>query len=322
MKRCFISRFGGAGDVLHASHLPELIKKHYGVDHITFETNYSGMHILTNNPFIDELLYVDTSRITDNRLEKNWEYQKENYDLFFNFVYTIEKEYCCNENDQKYYRSESWRRENLGKKSYYDVMIDAARLPEIYYGTRGKLYYSDEDNASALEWVNKKRSDGFDKIILINLSGSSLHKKFVQAESVVDAILNKYKNCLVILTGDKDCESQVFVRDRVISWVNKKNFRTVALMTKYMDLTISLESGLPLIAHSWDAPCLQLLTAASFDNHVKYAKNAYWLQSPVSCSPCHRNAREYLGCPIKQSMPACVWFNVEDIMKKVGEALG
>lgn len=320
MKTCFISRFGGLGDILHASHLPRLIKEHYGVDRIDFETNYQGYQILENNPHIDNLIYIDHTKLSDIRLRKNWDYCQETYDLFFNLIYTIEMAVCCNENDSRYYRNDAYRRNNFGKTSYYDVMTSACNLPDKYLGTRGGMFYDESDHIKAKAWVDKKH-ERYDKLILINLSGTSLHKKFVQAESVARRLLDLYPKCLIILTGDEHCKEQEFQHERVISWVAKKNIRTVALMTKYLDLTISLESGLPLIAHSWDAPCLQLLTAASPENHCVGAKNAYWLQAPVPCSPCHKNPREYWGCPVKAEMPACVWFDEDEIIEKVGEAL-
>lgn len=321
-KTCFVSRLGGAGDILHASHLPELIKEFYGVTHLTWETNYHGMHILTGNPYIDELQFVDVNKMTYNRMSKHLQWARETYDLVFDFSNTIELEYCCNENDQRYYRSESWRRKNLGK-NYYDVMTDAAGLPDSYYGRRGHLYFTDQEHASCQEWIDEKHKS-YDQVILVNLSGSTLHKKFIQAESICRKILEKYPKSQIILTGDEYCKDQVFQHERMISYVGSKinGFRSVALKCKYVDLNISLESGLILVAHSWDAPALQLLTAASYDNHIKYAKNAYWLQAPVACSPCHKNPREYFGCPIREKHPECIWFDEDKIMEKVGEALG
>lgn len=311
------------GDILHASHLPKLIKQHYGVTHITFETNYQGYQILQNNPFIDELVYVPADKLTDNRLRKNWDYCEETYDISFNLIYTIELAVCCNETDSKYYRDSTYRRTNFGRMSYYDVMTKACNLPDEYIGTRGQLYYSEADHAMAQEEVRRtKEKYQASHLILINLSGTSLHKKFMQAEAVARKILIKYPQAIIFLTGDELCKEQEFTGDRIISWVGKRNMRSVALMTKYMDLTISAETGLPLIAHSWDAPCLQLLTAASPENHCIGAKNAYWLQAPVECSPCHKNPHEYWGCPTRDNHPACVFFEADAIMEKVSEALG
>jgi len=288
------------------------------LNQLDWETNYQGYQILQNNPFIDNLFYVDTPKASQNRLVKNWEYQKERYDLFFNLINTIELEYCCNENDSRYYRSSRWRREHLGKKSYYDVMVDACNLPETYYGRKGELFYTVEEHAKAKAWVEKKKEQ-YDKVILVNLSGSSLHKKFAQARSVVQKILDAYPKACCVLTGGEYEKDDVFEHERVISWVGKKNFRTAALMSCYMDLTVSVESGLPLVAHAWGAPCLQLLTAASPENHCIGAKNAYWLQSPIYCSPCHKNPQRYWGCPTSGELPACVWFDEDEILKKVEE---
>ena len=323
MKTCFVSRFGGFGDLLHCAHLPKLIKEHYEVDKLDFETNYQGYQILQNNPYIDNLIYVPADKLTDNRLRKNWDYCEEKYDLCFNLIYTIELAVCCNEDDSRYYRSSYYRRKNFGKTSYYDVMTKACNLPDKYLGTRGVLYYDEADHQKAKDWINKtKEKHDASHIILINLSGTSLHKKFTQAEEVARKILEIYKRAIIVITGDEYCKEQVFTHERVISWVDKKNFRTVALMTKYMDLTISVESGLPLVAHSWDAPCLQLLTAASPENHCIGAKNAYWIQANVPCSPCHKNPREYWGCPSKDNMPACILFDKDEIIKKVEAILG
>jgi len=321
MKTCFISRFGGYGDIMHCSHLPRLIKEYYDVGFLEFETGYQGYQILQGNPFIDNLIFVDATKLTQNRMVKQWEHAKENYDLFFNLVYTIEKEYCCLDKSNNYYRSTAWRREHLGKMNYYDVMTKSVGIPEEYYGNRGTLYYKDEEHQKANDWINKKKEElGCDWIILVCLSGSSLHKRFQQAESVCKKIIDKYPKALIVLTGDKDCLPQVFSYDRIISKVDKWNFRTVALMSKHFDFVISPETGLVCVAHSWDTPTLQLLTAASFDNHIKYAKNAYYVQSPVDCSPCHKGPYKYYGCPRKDNLPQCVFFNEDDIMKKVDEA--
>ena len=201
-------------------------------------------------------------------------------------------------------------------------MTKACNLPDKYLGTRGGLFYEDKDHQDAIKWVDSVREKyGVEKVILVNLSGTSLHKKFVQAESVSRKILERYPKAFIITTGDEYCKDQDFQGERILSKVAKWNFRTVALMTKYMDLTISVETGLPLIAHSWDAPCLQLLTAASYENHIMGAKNAYWLQAPIPCSPCHKNPHDYFGCPTKDNMPACVFFDESKILDKVGEAL-
>ena len=74
MKKAIISRYGAFGDVLHSAHLPELIKKHYDVEYLSYETNYQGMQILQGNPFIDKLIPIDPMQFTAYALEQHWNY--------------------------------------------------------------------------------------------------------------------------------------------------------------------------------------------------------------------------------------------------------
>lgn len=322
MKTAFIYRLGAYGDVLHASHLPKLIREHYKVDKLDFETSIRGYQILQHNPYIDNLTCIDTNKMDRNSLLTRWQDLRDKYDMFFNLINTIEVEYCCNETDQRYYRNDAFRRTKCGMKSYYDVMTDSCGLPESYYGTRGMLYYPENEHQRAKAWIDKtKEKYGCEWLILVCLSGSSMHKRFQNAKSICMKILEKYPKSFIVLTGDKDCICDEFKDPRILSKVAKWNFRSVALMAKYFDFVISPETGLVCVSHMWDTPTLQLLTAASWDNHIKYAKNAYWVQSKAPCSPCHKNPIMYYGCTRKDDLPLCVTlFDEDEIMAKVDEA--
>lgn len=306
---------------MHCSHLPKLIKEYYKVDRLDFETSDRGFQILYNNPYIDNLTWVNLENSQIDDLMNRWKYGQDEYDLYFNLVQTIELNYCVVENDFRYYRNTEYRRERFGKMNYYDVMTEACGLPDTYFGTRGQLYYDEDTQEKAKKWIEdtKKKYD-CDWLILVCVSGSSLHKRFQQAESICNKILEKYPKAFIVLTGDKDCLAQEIKNPRILSKIDKWNFRTVALMTKFFDFVISPETGLVCVSHSWDTPTLQLLTAASWDNHIKYAKNAYWVQSEVECSPCHKSPQRYYGCPTKDNVPACVFFDEDKIMEKVKEA--
>ncbi len=322
MKIAKISRIAAYGDVMHCAHLPRLIKEHYGVNYIEFETSHRGMDILFGNPYIDKLQEVPVSLDTD-YLEARWNVGEDQYDMFFNLTHSIELKYCLFDNDHRYWRNSKYRRENFGKMNYYDVMTKFVELPDKYLGTRGHLWYPEALHEDAKNWATKiKKKYDADWLILVCVSGSSLHKRFQQVESICNKILKKYPRSLIILTGDEDCRDLEPKHERIVSKIGNDgwNFRTVALKCKYCDFVISPETGLVCVSHSWDTPTLQLLTAASWDNHIKYAKNAYWVRSPVFCSPCHKSPHHYYGCPTKDRLPACVFFNEDEIMGKVEEA--
>lgn len=322
MRKAMIYRLGAFGDILHASHLPRLIKEHYKIDQLDFETSIRGYQILQNNPYIDKLTILSPNQLNRDELFNKWMYLEDEYDMFFNLINSIEVKYCCNEDDQKYYRTDEYRRERCGKINFYDAMIQAADLPESYFGTRGELYYPENEHVKSKEWVDstKKKYDS-NWLILVCLSGSSMHKRFESAESICNKILKKYPKSFIVITGDKDCLEDVCEHPRILSKVDKWNFRTVMLMAKYFDFVISPETGLVCVSHLWDTPTLQLLTAASWDNHIKYAKNAYWVKTDAACAPCHKNPVKYYGCTRKDGIPLCAAsFNEDKIMDKVEEA--
>jgi len=320
MKTAKISRIGAYGDMMHCAHIPELVKKHYGIDYLEFETSDRGMDILVHNPFVDKMVQVPMN-IPIDIIENRWTVAEDQFDMFFNLTHSIELKYCLLENDHRYWRNSKYRREKFGKMNYYDAMTDACGLPPEYYGTRGKLYYTDAQHESSREWARKaKENHDADWLIIVCVSGSSLHKRFQQVDSICHKILDKYPKALIFLSGDDDCHDLEPTHERIISKIGKWSFRTVALNVKYADFVISPETGLVCVSHSWDTPTLQLLTAASWDNHIKYAKNAYWVKSPVICSPCHKSPAHYYGCPTRNRFPACVYFNEDEIMAKVEEA--
>jgi len=320
MKTALISRYGAYGDHLHAAHLPRLIKEHYGVEHLSFETNYQGIQILQNNPFIDDLIYIDPLSFTSLNLEQHWNYLADQCDLFFNLYHSIEYGCIAMEDEQSYFRNDEYRRKKYGHLPMCDVLTRWAGLPESYYGNRGILYYDDVEHEKAKAFIQSCREKyGVKYVALVCPSGSSLHKKFIQAEEICHRILDEYPDTMIITTGDTYCVKQDAVHKRILSKITKWNFRTVALMVKYMDYYIGPNTGLSCVANSWDTPTIQLFTADSMLTHSSYAKNAFGVQSPIHCSPCHKGPYKYIGCPIKNEHPACIFYSTDKIMTVLKE---
>lgn len=240
----------------------------------------------------------------------------ENYDKVINLTNSIEYGAIAMEDQNIYYQSDRVRREAFGDINYYDIAIDMAGLPKELRGTTGEMYFKDSEVKVIEDWVSKYK-DRFK--VLINLSGTSLHKIFINAKGVAEEIRRKYGDAVVILTGDKTCEPYDFSKEvGCISTVGKNSIRHVILLAKYMDCVIGCESGLMVASNMWETPTIQLLTAANHNNHPKYAQNDYSMQSNIRCSPCHKGPYKYLGCPKTNNYPACIYgFPTADIMKRV-----
>ena len=316
MKSVLVARHGAYGDMIHCTHLPRLLKEN-GYDFVGFSTGKRGANILKNNPFIDKLHYAELSDFN----------KALGIDYFNTRLMTIGREYdrVINLNQiievgalpgqfQKEYFLDQKTRDRIGGENYYDVATKAAGFSNLVGKYRGELFFSQDEENIVDKYLSKYRGKFR---VLINLSGSSPHKAFVQAKEVIDRIMYTYPDSYVFTTGDELSKGLDSDRVGVIKLSGKMPFRQVLLMAKYMNCVIGTESGMMVGASCHGTPTIQLLTAASKENHVKYAENDYSLQSPARCSPCHKNPYDYWGCPTKDNYPLCVFFDVDKIMEQV-----
>jgi ADP-heptose:LPS heptosyltransferase len=324
MKRALIFRLGAYGDILHLSFLPHLLKDK-GYDKVDVETGIKGYRILVNNPFIDNLAIYPSELLTGNEkkavstrhaLQKHLKIMSLEYDNIFFLGGTIESAILKMEEQPEYYMHQKYR-DSFSKINYYDQTLLSAGFPEEQGKWQGEVYFTDEEHKAVEEYIDKYK-DKF--TVLINVAGTSAHKQFVQAEEVARKILDKHKDALIITTGSREHES------KNLKWLDDKRVRTITghqpfrqalLLAKHVNCVIGMESGLMVGANMWGTPTIQLMTAASLDNHPKYAKNDYSLQSPAYCSPCCKGPYQYIGCPVKDGHPLCVYFDTKKILKQV-----
>lgn len=319
--RILLHRAGAYGDIIHMSHLPRLLKDN-GCTYLGVSTNYKGYQILKHNPFIDTFHFFEPGgrEITEAYWDGRLRVITQDYDRLIDLTGSLEMGVLCLENQNDYYQHIDVRKKK-GEHNYYDVSTKIAGYPELCGKYRGEIFNTKEE----IEIVENdllrdgRFRDNFK--VMINISGSGPHKYFVQAKEVAQKILDKYEDAVIFTTGDpsfKDADLSE-IGERVHSLVGKKPFRQVALMAKYMDCVIGCESGMMCVASMWDVPTIQLLTATSKYCHCKYSKHDYSIQSPAKCSPCYRGPYKYYGCPKINDSPACVYFDVETIMSKVGD---
>lgn len=320
MKKALISRYGAYGDIIHCSFLPHMLKMR-GYDVVDFETNWKGLQLLTNNPFIDNLIFFEPTN--DMQLFSNptyrsrhWYSISQEYDLFINLYCSLEHGCIAMESDPEYYMhpdARKWMREI----SFYDQTAEWAGFKEECGKWTGELYFTDKEHEIIEKWYKK-----FDNkyVIFLNLSGTTIHKRFVLVNEVAKWCQDNIPNVHIITTGDKSCESIDLKGENVTSIVGKFPFRQAALLTKYVDLMISMESGLAVASHVWNTPTIQLLTSSSIVNHCEVAENNYSLESPAKCSPCSKGPYKFIGCPHKDGFPICVYFSQEDIIDQIKKA--
>ena len=316
LKSVLVARHAAYGDMIHVSHLPRLLKEN-GYDKVGFSTGKRGLNILKNNPFIDQIHYAElgdwTKALGIEYFNTRLALIGRDYDTVINLNQIIEVGVLPGQFQKEYFLDQKTR-DRMGGENYYDVATRASGFPHLVGKYKGELHFSKVEEEVVGKFIDRFK-DKFK--VLINLSGSSPHKAFVQAKEVVDKIIDTYPDAQVFTTGDKLSEGLDSDRKGVIKLSGKMPFRQVLLIAKYVNCVIGTESGMMCGASCHGTPTIQLLTAASKVNHVKYAENDYSLQSPARCSPCHKNPYDYWGCPTKDNYPLCVFFEVDKIMEQV-----
>lgn len=318
MKKVLINRHGAFGDMIHMSHLPRLLKDN-GWDYVGVSTGYKGKQVLANNPFVDKIHYLEFSHKSISMEYHNQRLRSiaQNYDHTIDLLHSLEHGALAMETRNDYYQHQKVR-DKIGKRNYYDISTTIAGYPHLCGKYKGEMFFTDKEIQIVEHDLLRpgRFKDNFK--VMVNISGSSPHKYFIQAEEVCRYIIDKYPESVIFLTGDRMVKPLDFSDgNRIRSIICKKKFRQAALMCKYMDLTIGCESGMMCVSSMHGTPTIQLMTAADINNHCKYAENDYSLQSPCRCSPCYKGPHKYYGCPRQDGYPKCIFFDVETIKRQV-----
>lgn len=319
MKKALIIRYAAYGDIIHMSWIPRALKEVYGYDIVDVETNPKGYNLLAHNPFIDNLTCFDPNLYPDMQLvslTNRWDIMSLGYDKTINLFRSLEYGCIAMEDMTLYYMDDESRRK-FGAGNYYDITAKVAGLHEMVGKARGEVFFSDKENEMSRSYFDSYK-DKF-KVVL-NVNGTGHHKRIKRVQELADAILCEIPDAFIFTTGDGTIGDIKHTEGRTYSWCGVAPFREILARIRYVDLIIGHESGMMCGASMWGTPAIQIMTAASLENHVKYADNDYSIQSPAKCSPCHKGPYKYRGCPKRDGLPVCVDIDVETIMKQVRRA--
>jgi len=212
------------------------------------------------------------------------------------------------EDTNDYFRNDAYRRKRFGQHSYYDWTTIWAGYPQ-HIGMVGELYFTEGEE----EFVKRVFEENFKGkfVFIVNLSGSNKHKLFYNSEQIVKSFLEKHQDAICITMGNKDCQKWLeFKGERIITKANKYGFRQSMLTSKYADMVVSGESGLPIASTLFGTPTIQLMTCANIRNHGGDLPADYSIQSNANCSPCHKGPYDYIGCEmfdyLGEKYPICI----------------
>lgn len=303
--------------------LPYLFDKY----DVHLEVNLKGYGLFHNDPrFIGKTVFhFEKYPVEDHhRLsEERWKHLEETLkpDKVINLWRTLETECIAERYQEIFHKPVADRQAHFGGKNFYEAIFERCEIPMPEELDTTGFYYDEAEIAWAEQWREEHRDDF---LVMLPISGSCMHKVYMDLPRLANDILDLYPNAMLYFTGDDEGFTLPKNR-RIRNAIGKAPIKQIFLMTKYADLVIGGETGTLVAAGMWGTPKIMFCTASSVYQTCKYHKNDFSMQAPVACSPCHRSIYAYSDCeniieegPYKY--PACISAQpFEEVFKTVDE---
>jgi ADP-heptose:LPS heptosyltransferase len=283
-KSVLIVRYGALGDMVQATCVfPYWSALGY---EITLHCEERGWTVAKHNPHVKYMIPHNRESVPLNELMGYWQGMSVDYDQLCVLTgNVVEGQLLWSSNHFMWAAGERHRRRAASKYNYCDKMIEVAGFNPIP-PVRGEVYSSKFEREWAKRLIKKKLRHKY--VLVWAHSGSSIHKSYAYYWHVMEALLNKWDDLVVITTGDEWCIALDMEHPRVINTSGLWDFRQAMAVVPYVDCVVGPETGLLNVAGCFSTPKICLLSHSSRENLVKHWENDYSMQAPCDCSPCHR----------------------------------
>lgn len=347
-KRVYLIRYGAYGDHLHMSPVLRAFKEEGW--HVTFEYNFKGAQIHTYNPNIDVHVPREPEKgLYEQDPKAKYQHYKRlkkiegAYDRLVDFGGSLEHSLIASEKDPEYFMPKDWRNRAYGDMPFHDQSMKWAGLPEKYRGRRTEIYFRDKEHEHVKRALAPLR-ERWPFLMMWSIAGSMWQKAiYPWAKEVCDEFMARHPDVCLLITAGPEYAKYVWGGERVYDCVARKHpFRQVLLMTRYINLLVTPETGIGIGAGAYGTPKIMLMTAASVKNIVGNDRNDFSIQSEAWCSPCHRaiynmdtcdTAPTDMDCRVahrdfnsprqkleSRRLPICVFFGKDRVLEQMEKA--
>lgn len=321
-KHVLVMRTGAHGDALIASSIfPALVYDGWAID---VQTAAAGYEVLKNDPHINSIFQIYKNQITDEEQPHYIAALSKRYDRVINLTHSVEGELLKQPWRGDYLWPEDQRRRMCGK-SYLAHTHEIAGVLAPF----NPCFYPSPDEK---DWALKKWFE-IGKFILIQLSGSSVHKWYPHMAEVVVQLLVKTQH-KIVLAGDKaslEKESQIIDAaqkwfgdaSRIFSLVDVTGIRNVMALARHASAVIAPETGvLHAVCMNPAVAKICLLSHSAPSNLTDDWVNAIAVLPDSPCYPCHRLHYNHDFCPQDKATQAAACAASIKPQKIVEAALG
>jgi ADP-heptose:LPS heptosyltransferase len=299
-----ISRYGAYGDNIILSCVIDGFHKQGWK--VIFDCGKRGAEVYKHDERIAELIPHDESiKDPDKLLENIKELRaKVKHDYYCHFSGSIEHNVCAHPTQPEYIYPK-YEREKIFNRNYYEATIKWAEekgegeKPDFSkFEPVPSLRFTTEEEEKVKKWLNPDR-----KNVLWALSGSGCNKVYPWTEYVMQNVIAK-EPVHFITVGDNKCQmlenfNEFIPKETVTNLAGLTTIRESLLLTKFVDLVVSPDTGVLHASGCWETPKIGLLGHTTRVNITKHFKSDYSLESDSPCAPCFYLIYDHsIQCPL------------------------
>ncbi len=323
-----VVRYGGIGDVIQASSLfPLLVEVGWKV---MVNCRPRACEWLKADPHVDGFL-SQTAEVDASREIGYWYDRLERaFGWLINLSGSIEGSLLWHRNQWHFHNSTQRERHRLCNVNYLERTHDLAglahRFNPRFFPTPKERAWAVREGAR-LRRVEKHGVRGV-PLVMITLSGSSVHKAYQHWDSVIKWLLEKTP-ANVVLVGNAVC--QILERGweryrRVKCRSGRWSVRETLTMAEQCDLVVGTETGVMNAVGMLSVPKVLLLSHSSIENLSRDWKNTINIvPGRAPCHPCHKMHVTMETCapaPNGNAGALCSWsIHPEQVCHAIGRVI-
>ena len=281
-----IVRYGGYGDMLQCSSIFPILKKQ-GF-RVCVNCSERGAQILKNDPHVDELLTQYEEQVPNAELGDYWDRIAPLFQRFINLGQVVEVGLLCTAKEEEYLWPTEKRHKKLNK-NYGEALHDKAGVEYMF---DNRFFPSTSEKRWVERERRKMRIGSNHYVVLVTLSGSSVHKAYPHMDAVMARLLVKVPDARIVMVGDEFCQILEVgweKEKRVFAKSGKWSIRKTLAFAQRADLVIGPETGVLNGVGMEDVAKVVLLSHSSRENLSKYWVNTTSIvPDGVECYPCHK----------------------------------
>jgi len=296
-KTVCIVRYGAFGDIIQASSLFPMFKKEgYRV---CVNVSEAGEKLLKCNPHVDELIIQKSGQICNTRLDDYWAVMSQCFDKFVQLSESIERTLLLSperivESKGEKYRvaaSEGYHlsKEEIHERCNVNYIEHTHKLAGVPF-EHNTVYYP---SSSEKEWAkNARRKIKTKHVVMVTLSGSSVHKVWPWTDAMMASILKLRKDVSFVTVGDQVCQILEVGWEKEPRVITRSGLWSIGKTLAFIDhcsAVVGPETGVLNAASTKPMHKTVLLSHSSEENLTKHWVNTTAITpADCPCYPCHK----------------------------------